>query len=254
MRRKIVAGNWKMNKTRNEAADLINDIVSGAEKLKLNDEICLILAPPFLYIEMAVNSVKNSESIFVASQNCYSEQKGAYTGEVSTEMIASMGARYVIIGHSERRAYFHEEDDFLSKKVKSALQFNLIPIFCCGETLPERKNENQFKIVRKQLENGLFMLDADQVKNTIIAYEPVWAIGTGVTATPGQAQEMHAFIRKMIAGKYGKEIASEYVILYGGSCNAANARELFANPDVDGGLIGGASLKADDFLTIVSSF
>lgn len=254
MRKKIVAGNWKMNKNRDEAFELINSIANGFNKKPISENTQVILAPPFPFLEMAVNITKDSGFISVAAQNCYTEQKGAFTGEVSASMISSLGAKYVIIGHSERRAYFHEDDDFLSKKIRAALQCNLFPIYCCGETLPERKNENQLRVVQKQLENGIFMLDPDEIKKTIIAYEPVWAIGTGVTATHDQAQKMHAFIRQLLNKKYGEHIAAEYVILYGGSCNAGNARELFANPDVDGGLIGGASLKAEDFISIVNSF
>jgi triosephosphate isomerase (TIM) len=254
MRKQIVAGNWKMNKNRDEAFDLINAIANGLSEKSISENTHVILAPPFPFLDMAVNITRELGFISVAAQNCYTEQKGAFTGEISASMIASIGARYVIIGHSERRAYFHEDDEFLSKKIKAALQCNLIPIYCCGETLPERKNENQLRVVQKQLENGLFMLDPEEIKKTIIAYEPVWAIGTGVTATPEQAQKMHAFIRQLLNKKYGERTAADYVILYGGSCNAANARELFANADVDGGLIGGASLKAEDFISIVNSF
>lgn len=254
MRKKIVAGNWKMNKTRSEAAELIKGIVDGVSKTGVLNDEHIVIAPPFPFLEIAVSLTEKVPYISVAAQNCYSEPKGAFTGEISASMIASMGARYVIIGHSERRAYFNEDDLFLSKKVSAALQCNLIPILCCGETLPERKNENQYRIVQKQLENGLFMLNQDEIKNTVIAYEPVWAIGTGVNATPAQAQKMHAFIRQLLVKKYDAAVADEYTILYGGSCNAENARELFANPDVDGGLIGGASLKASDFTAIVNSF
>ncbi|MFH0864732.1 MAG: triose-phosphate isomerase [Bacteroidota bacterium] len=254
MRKKIVAGNWKMNKTRDEAFELISAIANGFNRKAISGNTHVILAPPFPYLEMAVNITKDSGFISVAAQNCYAEQKGPFTGEVSASMIASLGAKYVIIGHSERRAYFNETDDFLSKKISAALECNLVPVYCCGESLPERKNENQHRVVQKQLENGLFMLDPDEIKKTVIAYEPVWAIGTGVTATPDQAQKMHEFIRQLLIKKYGEHIAAEYVILYGGSCNAANARELFANTDVDGGLIGGASLNAEDFISIVHSF
>jgi triosephosphate isomerase (TIM) len=254
MRKRIVAGNWKMNKSFSEAGSLITEIVSAIGKSGVPENSHVIIAPPFPYIELAVNLTKNIDTISVAAQNCHTEDKGAFTGEISAAMISSLGAKYVIIGHSERRAYFNEEDDFLSKKVAAALHNDLIPIFCCGENLTERKNENQNRIVQKQLENGLFMLDEVEIRKTIIAYEPVWAIGTGVNATPAQAQKMHAFIRQLLLKKYGEAISSEYVILYGGSCNAVNARELFANPDVDGGLIGGASLKAEDFMSIVNSF
>jgi triosephosphate isomerase len=254
MRKKIVAGNWKMNKNYNEACSLITEIIDGLRKSTISKEQLVILAPPFPFLELAVSRTEETDYISVAAQNCHSEEKGAFTGEVSTSMIASIGASHVIIGHSERRAYFKEDDLFLSKKVKAAIQQKLVPIFCCGEVLAEREKGNHFNVVKSQLENGLFMLDHDDFKNVIVAYEPVWAIGTGVTATNAQAEEMHAFIRDLISEKYGKAIAENTVILYGGSCNAKNAKELFSNPNIDGGLIGGASLIAIDFVSIVNSF
>ncbi|MGD0711653.1 MAG: triose-phosphate isomerase [Bacteroidales bacterium] len=254
MRKKIVAGNWKMNKNYNEACSLISGIVDELRKSSIPRGHQVIIAPPFPFLELAVARTEEIDYISVAAQNCHSDEKGAFTGEVSASMIASVGASHVIIGHSERRAYFHEDDTFLSKKVKAAIQQKLTPIFCCGEVLAEREKNNHFNIVKNQLEQGLFILNNDEFKNAIIAYEPVWAIGTGVTATTAQAEEMHAFIRNLITEKYGKAIAENTVILYGGSCNAKNAKELFANPNVDGGLIGGASLTAGDFVTIVNSF
>ncbi|HNW98833.1 MAG TPA: triose-phosphate isomerase [Bacteroidales bacterium] len=254
MRKKIVAGNWKMNKTRNEAIALVNGIVEGVSKLKISENVQVILAPPFPFLESVFQLSKNSSRISVAAQNCHSEEKGAYTGEVAASMLESIGVSHVILGHSERRAYFNEDNNFLAKKVKAVLKNNLKPIFCCGEILAEREKGNHFNIVKTQLEEGLFVLNSEEIQNTIIAYEPVWAIGTGVTASSEQAQEMHAFIRGLIKEKYGDNIAGNYTILYGGSCNAKNARELFANTDVDGGLIGGASLIANDFITIVDSF
>lgn len=254
MRKKIVAGNWKMNKGYNEAATLISSIIDGLRKSTILKEQHVILAPPFPFLGLAVARTEEIEYISVAAQNCHSEEKGAFTGEVSASMIHSCGAEYVIIGHSERRNYFKESNEFLSKKIDAALKNGLKPIFCCGELLPEREKGNHFSIVKNQLDESLFHLTEKDFENVIIAYEPVWAIGTGVNATPHQAQEMHAYIRKLIVEKYNLKIAENTSILYGGSCNSKNAKELFANPDVDGGLIGGASLISDDFVTIVNSF
>jgi len=254
MRKKIVAGNWKMNKNYNEACALIAGINDGLRKSTILKEQHVILAPPFPFLELAVARTEETDYISIAAQNCHSDEKGAFTGEVSAEMIKSIGAAYVIIGHSERRNIFMESDEFLAKKVIAAQANGLVPIFCCGELLPEREKGNHFNIVEEQLNKGLFHLSPEKIKATIIAYEPVWAIGTGVTASPAQAQEMHEFIRSLIRKKYNNQIAAELSILYGGSCNAKNAKELFANADVDGGLIGGASLIAQDFVTIVNSF
>ncbi len=253
MRKHIVAGNWKMNKTFEEADDLINDIMDKLEGLTLDRNTELVICPPFPYLEMA--SEYGDESYFaVGAQDVSEQDSGAYTGEVSAAMLESLQLTYCIVGHSERRAYHHETDEIVARKVDQLLKYNLRPIVCCGEVLQEREEGRQFDVVKKQITDGLFHLSAEQFANIVIAYEPVWAIGTGKTATPEQAQEIHAFIRGLIAEKYGKEVADETSILYGGSCKPSNAKELFANPDVDGGLIGGASLKADDFIAIATAF
>jgi triosephosphate isomerase len=253
MRKHIVAGNWKMNKTFEEADDLINDIMDKLEGLTLDRNTELVICPPFPYLEMA--SEYGDESYFaVGAQDVSEQDSGAYTGEVSAAMLESLELTYCIVGHSERRAYHHETDEIVARKVDQLLKYNLRPIVCCGEVLQEREEGRQFDVVKKQITDGLFHLSAEQFANIVIAYEPVWAIGTGKTATPEQAQEIHAFIRGLIAEKYGKEVADETSILYGGSCKPSNAKELFANPDVDGGLIGGASLKADDFIAIATAF
>jgi len=253
MRKHIVAGNWKMNKTFEEADDLINDIMDKLEGLTLDRNTEVVICPPFPYLEMA--SEYGDESYFaVGAQDVSEQDSGAYTGEVSAAMLESLQLTYCIVGHSERRAYHHETDEIVARKVDQLLKYNLRPIVCCGEVLQEREEGRQFDVVKKQITDGLFHLSAEQFANIVIAYEPVWAIGTGKTATPEQAQEIHAFIRGLIAEKYGKEVADETSILYGGSCKPSNAKELFANPDVDGGLIGGASLKADDFIAIATAF
>ena len=253
MRKHIVAGNWKMNKTFEEADDLINDIMDKLEGLTLDRNTELVICPPFPYLEMA--SEYGDESYFaVGAQDVSEQDSGAYTGEVSAAMLESLQLTYCIVGHSERRAYHHETDEIVARKVDQLLKYNLRPIVCCGEVLQEREEGRQFDVVKKQITDGLFHISAEQFANIVIAYEPVWAIGTGKTATPEQAQEIHAFIRGLIAEKYGKEVADETSILYGGSCKPSNAKELFANPDVDGGLIGGASLKADDFIAIATAF
>ena len=211
-----------------------------------------VLCTPFIHLAGVAEILKNSK-VFFGAQNCASEPSGAYTGEVSCDMIKSTGAQYVIIGHSERRMYYHENDKLLNKKTSLALQSGLKVIFCCGEVLGEREQNIYFKVVRNQLEVGLFTLSTEDFKKTVIAYEPVWAIGTGLTASPEQAQEMHRFIRNLVKEKYGKEVADQTTILYGGSCKPSNAAEIFAMPDVDGGLIGGASLKKEDFCAIVEA-
>ena len=249
MRQKIVAGNWKMNKTLNEGINLAKEICSA----KLSTDVKVILGTPFIHLTEVVEITKNTP-VSVSAQNCASEASGAYTGEISAEMIKSTGAGYVIIGHSERRAYYNETNEILAKKVRLALDNDLIPIFCIGEVLEERESGKLFDVVREQLEKGLFFLSEEEFSKIVIAYEPVWAIGTGVVATPKQAQEMHKFIRELIAEKYEKNIAEDISILYGGSCKPSNAKELFENPDVDGGLIGGASLKSEDFLGIINAF
>lgn len=252
MRKKIVAGNWKMNKTFPEAealiteiADLLDDINTGGTDV--------ILCPPALYLEMAAD-VAYESNFKVGAQNVYPADAGAFTGEISPLMLKELAIEYCIVGHSERRKYFGETGTFLKEKTDALLRHFIRPIFCCGETLPEREAGQHFHVVRTQLEESLFHLPAEQFGYCIIAYEPVWAIGTGVNATKEQAQEMHAFIRGLIKERYGNKVAGDCTILYGGSCNSKNARELFSQPDVDGGLIGGASLQAGEFLSIATSF
>lgn len=251
MRKKIVAGNWKMNKTLPEGIELAKE-VNNKVKAANAKNVTVIIGTPFIHLA-EVGKIVDPATVIVSAQNCATEASGAYTGEISAAMVASTGAKYVILGHSERRSYYGETDEILVKKVNRALENNLEIIFCVGEVLAEREAEKHFEVVKSQLVNGLFDLTAEQFSHIVIAYEPVWAIGTGKTATPAQAQEMHAFIRNVIAEKYGKQVADDTTILYGGSCNAKNADELFTNPDVDGGLIGGASLKADDFLAIIQA-
>ncbi|MGB3948851.1 MAG: triose-phosphate isomerase [Bacteroidia bacterium] len=253
MRKKIVIGNWKMNKSLNEGIQLVNSIISTLSQSNSTD-VLTIIAPPFIHLASISEKVKSINNLEVAAQNCHHVEKGAYTGEVSAEMIASTGANYVIIGHSERRNYFNENNELLGQKVAVAINNNLTPVFCIGENLEERNNNKHLESVSKQLKESLFQLSTNDFAKVIIAYEPVWAIGTGVTASVHQAQGMHNHIRAEINKKYGKEISSTTPILYGGSCNAQNAKELFACIDVDGGLIGGASLKADEFVTIINSF
>lgn len=251
MRKRIVAGNWKMNTTPQQGLALAQDVRNLSSGVP--NEVELIVAPPFTHITSIVTEL-NQSRVKVAAQNCSSWEKGAYTGEVAPAMIASSGAVYVIIGHSERREYFGETGEILLNKVKLALQNGLSPIFCCGEKLEERDANRHFQVVENQLAEVLSRISQQEMKNVIVAYEPVWAIGTGRTATPDQAQEMHNFIRKIIEKQHGKEIANGTSILYGGSCKPDNAKEIFAKPDVDGGLIGGASLVASDFIAIAKSF
>jgi len=252
MRKNIVAGNWKMNNTFDEADALVSDIMTALETKELGQTM-MIICPPFPYLEMCTD-YSNDSYFAVGAQNVSDQEKGAFTGEVSAAMLESMEVGYCIVGHSERRAYYGETDAIVARKVDQLLKHEIRPIVCCGEVLEEREANKQFDVVRRQINDGLFHLSAEQFGQLVIAYEPVWAIGTGKTATPEQAQEMHAFIRGLIAEKYGKEVADNTSILYGGSCKPSNAKELFANPDVDGGLIGGASLKADDFVNIALSF
>ncbi|HEX2393803.1 MAG TPA: triose-phosphate isomerase [Bacteroidales bacterium] len=249
MRKKIVAGNWKMNKTLQEGIELAKAINTQVQ----DTDVTVILCTPFIHLTEA-RKVITKKSLFLGAQNCASEKSGAYTGEVSVDMIASVGAEYVIIGHSERRSYYHEDDALLNKKVKLALEAGLVPIFCCGEVLAERQSGIHMKVVSTQVEKALFDLTPEQFSKVVIAYEPVWAIGTGVNATAAQAQEMHKAIRDQIMKKFGKQAADNTSILYGGSCKPSNARELFSNADVDGGLIGGASLNAVDFMGIITAF
>lgn len=251
MRKNIVAGNWKMNKNLQEGLALAKELDATLKGKTVNCDV--IIGTPFIHLAKVVEAI-DTHKIGVAAQNCADKASGAYTGEVSAEMVASTGAKYVILGHSERRAYYHETPEILKQKVILALANGLTPIFCIGEVLAEREAGKHFEIVKSQLQESLFELSSEDFSKLILAYEPVWAIGTGKTATPEQAQEMHAFIRKTIAEKYGDEVADNTSILYGGSANASNAKELFANPDVDGGLIGGASLSVDKFMPIIEAF
>jgi len=252
MRKNIVAGNWKMNKNLQEGIEFVKALeVALADKDKINCEV--ILGTPFIHLAN-VSAAINDKRINVAAQNCADKASGAYTGEVSAAMVASTGAKFVILGHSERRTYYGETDAILKEKVLLALANGLKPIFCIGETKDERETNIHFDIVKKQTVDALFDLSAEDFAKIVIAYEPVWAIGTGLTATSAQAQEMHAFIRKTIAEKYGKEVAENTSILYGGSANGGNAKELFSCPDIDGGLIGGASLDVEKFMPVIEGF
>ncbi len=252
MRQKIVAGNWKMNKTLEEANILASEVM-GMVADEVRNNATIIFCVPFPYLLPIKNVLGANARIAIGAQNCSEHEAGAYTGEVSAPMLKSAGIPYVILGHSERRQYFGENGALLAKKVDVALKHGLTPIFCCGEPLEVREANGHEALVKKQVEESLFHLDAATVQKVVIAYEPVWAIGTGKTATAQQAQDMHAVIRKHIAAKYGQPVADTISILYGGSVGAANAKELFACPDVDGGLVGGASLKSRDFTEIIKS-
>lgn len=250
MRKKIAAGNWKMNTTPAQGVELAQSIAVGRTDVSGNVE--MIVCPPFTHLSEVIMATRGF-GIAVGAQNCAAEAKGAYTGEVSAAMLAALGVEYVILGHSERREYYGETSETLNKKLEMAYNNNLTPIFCVGEKLEEREADNHFNIVKKQLTETIHLLSAEKLNSLIIAYEPVWAIGTGKTATSAQAQEMHAFIRSVLAEKFG--IAADVVpILYGGSVNAKNAEELFSMPDVDGGLVGGASLESESFIQIGKSF
>lgn len=249
MRKNIVAGNWKMNNDLAETQTLITEL-----KKHSNSTNCeVMIAPTFTNLWSAFEALRASK-IEVIAQNMHFADKGAYTGEISAAMLKSVGIDTVILGHSERRAYFNETDEMLAKKVDAALKNNMRVIFCFGEELSDRKANNHEKVVESQIRNALFHLEASAFKHIVFAYEPVWAIGTGETASPEQAQDMHAFIRKTLESKYGSEVANDMSILYGGSVKPGNAKEIFSKPDVDGGLIGGAALKADDFFAIVKAF
>ncbi len=251
MRKQIAAANWKMNLTIQQANDLLDEIIK--EGNTVSQECEAVIAVPFPYLSLAKEKLKNSRGFFVAAQNCYSQPAGAFTGEVSAAMLASMEIEYVIIGHSERREIFGEDNKMLAQKVDISLLNGVKPIFCCGEPLGIREAGDQNKYVETQVEESLFHLQTNVLKNFVIAYEPIWAIGTGRTASAEQAQEMHAHIRKVISTKYGNELAESITILYGGSVKANNAKEIFGKPDVDGGLVGGASLIAKDFGEIIGS-
>jgi len=251
MRKQIAAANWKMNLTFQQGEKLLDDILRADIRLKSHRHA--VFAVPFPYLLMARSEVEEETNYYVAGQNCYHKKSGAFTGEVSAEMLHSLAIPYCIIGHSERREHFHETNGMLSEKLDLCLEHFITPIFCCGEPLPIREAGTQNQFVELQLKESLFHLSADQAKMVVIAYEPIWAIGTGKTATSAQAQEMHAFVRSILASQYGPEVAGEFSILYGGSVKANNATELFACPDVDGGLVGGASLVATDFIEIMKA-
>ena len=248
MRKKIVAGNWKMNKNAEETEDLLNDLI---DKLPNDKEVEIIVAPTFVNLSSAVEHLEFT-NIQVAAQNMHQAENGAYTGEISADMLKSIGVNTVILGHSERRAIFHETDALISFKVDTALKHEMRIIFCFGEELKDRQNDQHFNVVENQLRDGLFQIDKAAWESIVLAYEPVWAIGTGETASPEQAQEMHEFIRETVRKTFGSDIAEDVSILYGGSVKPDNAKEIFSKPDVDGGLIGGAALKADDFAAIVN--
>jgi triosephosphate isomerase len=251
MRKKIVAGNWKMNMDYNEGVSLFSEIVNMVRDEKVGEQVAVICAP-FIHLNSLVQL--SAGVVKIGAQNCHQNESGAFTGEISAKMVQSVGCEYVIIGHSERRQYFGETDALLAEKTIVALQHHLTPLFCIGETLEERNDGSYFQVLERQLVDGVFTLSADDFAKVVLAYEPVWAIGTGLTASPEQAQEIHAFIRAKIEGKYGATMANQTSILYGGSCNPKNAAELFAQQDIDGGLIGGASLKSRDFVDIVKTF
>lgn len=251
MRKNIVAGNWKMNKDLQEGLSLAKELNDLLKTTNVNCDV--VIGTPFIHLA-SVCGVVDVSKLAVAAQNCADHVSGAYTGEVSAAMVRSTGASHVILGHSERRAYYGETNDMLKTKVQLALENGLTPIFCIGEVLEEREAGKQFEVVETQIKESLFDLSAEDFGKIVLAYEPVWAIGTGKTASSEQAQEIHAFIRNVVREKYGVEVADNCSILYGGSCNDKNAKELFSNPDVDGGLIGGASLKADTFMGVVAGF
>ncbi len=248
MRNKIVAGNWKMNKNAEQTEDLLNELIAN---VPTETEVQIIVSPTFVNLSSAVNHLEFT-NIEVAAQNMHQAASGAYTGEVSADMLKSIGVNIVILGHSERRAYFHESDAIIAAKVDTALQNQMRIIFCFGEELKDRKNNQHFNVVENQLRDGLFHIKKEDWEHLVLAYEPVWAIGTGETASPDQAQEMHQFIRETVRKVFDSEIAEGVSILYGGSVKPENAKEIFSKPDVDGGLIGGAALKAADFVGIIN--
>ncbi len=251
MRQQIAAANWKMNLTYSQAEQLLDNLLS--KEYNLNADRKVVLAVPFPYLKLAVDKVNGKPGIFIAAQNCYTKKSGAYTGETSVEMLQSLSVNYVVLGHSERREYFNESNTFLAEKVNLVLDSNLTPIFCCGESLDIRESGTQNEFVSVQLKESLFHLTADQITKVVIAYEPIWAIGTGKTASSQQAQDIHQHIRNTFVAHYGQTVANEITILYGGSVKGNNAAELFAMADVDGGLVGGASLNADEFATIINA-
>ena len=252
MAKKIVAGNWKMNKDINGAIQLVEDLKNSAKDYNTTG-VTLIVSPPYVNLTEVIKASKGS-IVNVAAQNVHQEKSGAYTGEISADMLSAIGLEYVIIGHSERRQYFGETHAQIAQKVNAALAAGLTPIYCCGEVKEERESAQHFNVVKNQLEKEVFHLSPAEFSKIVVAYEPVWAIGTGLTASPDQAQEIHAFIRQLITEKYGFAVAKDTSILYGGSCKPDNAKEIFGKQDVDGGLIGGASLNASDFLAIAAAF
>lgn len=248
MRKKTVAGNWKMNLNKQEAIHLFGEIEVRSEDIQ--DEVNILVFPSHIYLDAILTARSSNSRILIGAQNCHPEKKGAFTGENSVKQLKDLGVDAVLIGHSERREHFGESNEFLKSKVNAAINAGLIPVFCCGEPLHIRENGTQNDYVQKQLEESLFHLSVTDFAKVIIAYEPIWAIGTGKTASKEQAEEMHSYIRSIVQLKYRQDISDKTTILYGGSCNPKNAQELFAMPNVDGGLIGGASLKAEDFLQI----
>lgn len=249
MRKKIVAGNWKMHKNAEQTEDLLNELIA---KVPTDTSTEVIVAPTFVNLASAVSHLEFT-NIQVAAQNVHQAEGGAFTGEISADMLKSIGVNTVILGHSERRAYFHETDALIANKVDTALKHEMTVIFCFGEELKDRQSKNHFNIVENQLRDGLFHLNAKDWESIVLAYEPVWAIGTGETASPEQAQEMHEFIRETIRKAFGNDVADDVSILYGGSVKPENAKEIFSKPDVDGGLIGGAALNSDDFVAIINA-
>ncbi len=250
MRQKLIAANWKMNKTLEEVNDFLHNF-NYAEASNISD-VKVLICPPHVYL-FHLSEFYRDKGIAVGAQNVSAYISGAYTGEISASMLKSLSIKFCITGHSERRKYFGEEDKLLSEKINILLYNDIIPIYCCGELIEERKQGKHFEVVKTQIKNALFHLTPSQISNLVIAYEPVWAIGTGVNATPEEAQEMHAYIRKIIDNSFGSEISQKMLILYGGSCNSSNSKELFSCPDVDGGLVGGASLQSDEFLNIIKT-
>lgn len=253
MRKKIIAGNWKMNMEKASAETLVDTITENYDTFGLHEKKQVVIAPPFPFLPIALDKSADYPYLYVAAQNCSEHEKGAYTGEVSAAMLASICVKYVLVGHSERRQYFNEGDLLLLEKIKQAQRNEITPIFCCGEPLEIRMANEHFKFIKAQLDNCILQLNEEEIKNLVIAYEPIWAIGTGQTASPEQAQEVHAFIREELAMRYSKEVADAISILYGGSVNGKNAMDLFSCADIDGGLVGGASLKADEFADIICS-
>ena len=250
MRKKIVAGNWKMNLDKSSSENLVKEILESTQEKK---DIQIVLSPPFIYLEQVVKDCVSRPDVLIAAQNCSAYDNGAFTGEVSTNMLKSIGVDYVIIGHSERRQFFSESNDLLMNKISLSLSNNLKVIFCCGEDINQREKDLHFEIIEDQLKSTVFKLSVNDFSKIVIAYEPIWAIGTGKTATSDQAQEIHGFIRSLITNNYNKDISDNTTILYGGSCKPSNAKAIFSEDDIDGGLIGGASLKSADFTSIISS-